>query len=258
MTIRAALPFAVQPPTPGTFSTLRRPQAVHRLDKPTSGLLLIAKTKPAMVHLSHQFRDRKVKKTYVALVNGIPQEPIEASITAAAALELGVDVDVKEEERWQLIDHALEEKHAVTVWRAVNYTKSLKAQDNHMTLVELKPKTGRYHQLRRHLSWVCNTPIVGDGDYDGGGPAMQLRERGLFLCSNRVTLEHPFYNDLGEDAAVIFERLSQQERDHLWLSPCRSKIMVTASIDLPEKFSSFMEHEDERFRRLHVDVSAME
>lgn len=49
MTVRAGLPFAVKPPRPGIFSTLRRPQPVHRLDKPTSGLLLIAKTKPAMV-----------------------------------------------------------------------------------------------------------------------------------------------------------------------------------------------------------------
>ena len=151
MTIRAALPFVVAPPKPGTMSTLRRPQPVHRLDKPTSGLLLIAKTKPAMVNLSTQFRDRKVKKTYTAVVNGIPLEPKETTITSQAAHSMGVDVDPNEEENWQLIDFPLDEKHAITVWRSLKYAKSLKGIDNYITMVELKPKTGRYHQLRRHM-----------------------------------------------------------------------------------------------------------
>lgn len=158
MTIRAALPFAVSPPKAGTVSTLRRPQPVHRLDKPTSGLLLVAKTKPAMVHLSSQFRDRKVKKTYVAIVNGIPPEPAESRITSEMAHSMGVDVDLDETMSWQYIDHTLDEKHAITIWRSLKYAKSLKASDNYVTLVELKPKTGRYHQLRRHMvstSMIC-------------------------------------------------------------------------------------------------------
>lgn len=151
MTVRAALPFTVRPPASGTYSTLRRPQPVHRLDKPTSGLLLIAKTKPAMVHLSHQFRDRKVKKTYVAVVNGIPDEPQETSISSLEAYAMGVDVDPSSKDQWQLIDYPLDEKSAVTIWRSLKYAKSLKAKQNYCTLVELKPKTGRYHQLRRHM-----------------------------------------------------------------------------------------------------------
>jgi 23S rRNA-/tRNA-specific pseudouridylate synthase len=167
MTVRSALPFVVTPPKIGTFSTLRRPQPVHRLDKPTSGILLVAKTKPAMIHLSMQFRDRLIKKTYVAIVNGIPPEPMETSISSQRAQELGVDVDVnvelemkidedKENDndkviQWQVIDYALDEKSSTTIWRALRYAKSLKANDNYVTLVELKPKTGRYHQLRRHM-----------------------------------------------------------------------------------------------------------
>lgn len=151
MTVRAGLPFALTPPQMGTYATLRRPQPVHRLDKPTSGLLLVAKTKPAMVHLSLQFRDRKVKKTYVAAVNGIPPEPKETAISSIGAYELGVDVDPNSSDKWQLIDHPLDEKSAVTIWRALRYSKSLKANENYLTLVELKPKTGRYHQLRRHM-----------------------------------------------------------------------------------------------------------
>jgi 23S rRNA-/tRNA-specific pseudouridylate synthase len=151
MTVRAALPFAVTPPKVGTYATLRRPQPVHRLDKPTSGLMIVAKTKPAMVHLSLQFRDRKVKKTYVALVNGIPQEPMDTMISGEAAYDLGVDVVPNNDDQWQIIDHSLDEKSAVTIWRSVRYAKSLKAKEEYVTLVELKPKTGRYHQLRRHM-----------------------------------------------------------------------------------------------------------
>jgi tRNA pseudouridine65 synthase/23S rRNA pseudouridine1911/1915/1917 synthase len=157
MTVRAALPFVVTPPKPGTYSTLRRPSPVHRLDKPTSGLLLIAKTKPAMVDLSRQFRDRIIKKTYVAVVNGIPFEPVETAISSEGAYDLGVDVDPGSKDTWQLIDHPLDEKSATTIWRSLKYAKSLKANENYVTLVELKPKSGRYHQLRRHMvSFVYN------------------------------------------------------------------------------------------------------
>ena len=248
MTIRAAIPFAVAPPKAGTYCTLRRPQPVHRLDKPTSGLLIIAKTKPAMVNLSYQFRDRKIKKTYTAIINGIPPEPVESKISAKEAHLLGVDVDPDESEEggWQLIDYELDEKSAVTIWKATNYSNSIDANDNVLTTVVLKPKTGKYHQLRRHLSLVCESPIVGDNVYDGGGAAMRLREEGLFLCSNKVTLEHPFYNNLKEDSTEIFNQLPEKDQEGLWLSP-DGKVMVTVSIETPEKFDSFVSKENERF-----------
>lgn len=174
MTVRAGLPFALTPPQMGTYATLRRPQPVHRLDKPTSGLLIVAKTKPAMVHLSLQFRDRKVKKTYSAVVNGIPPEPKESVISSISAHELGVDVDPNSSDKWQLIDEPLDEKSAVTIWRALRYSKSLKANQNYLTLVELKPKTGRFHQLRRHMvsvfmeRHVCSSIIRPDSLFSTG------------------------------------------------------------------------------------------
>jgi 23S rRNA-/tRNA-specific pseudouridylate synthase len=251
MTIRAAITFAVTPSKSGTYCTLRRPQPVHRLDKPTSGALIIAKTKPAMVNLSHQFRDRKIKKTYTAIVNGIPPEPLESKISSKEAHLLGVDVDpdTRSEDRWQVIDNELDEKNAVTVWMATKYSNSIDANDNVLTTVELKPKTGRFHQLRRHLSWVCRCPIVGDNEYDGGGPAMNLREEGLFLCSNKVTVEHPFYNGLKEDGKAILHRLPEKDQEGLWLSP-EGKVMVTATIEIPDKFNSFVSKENARFAKL--------
>lgn len=250
MTIRAALPFVVAPPKVGTISTLRRPQPVHRLDKPTSGLLLVAKTKPAMVNLSTQFRDRTVKKTYTAVVNGIPLEPKETAITSRAAHAMGVDVDPNGKEDWQLIDHPLDEKHAVTIWRSLQYAKSLKAVDNYVTLVELKPKTGRYHQLRRHMAWVCERPIIGDTEYDGGGSAMQLRGNGLFLCSNRVTLQHPYYNtSAGRVEFDMMKKAGQPLPDGLWIAD-DGIVMITAAIPIPEKFNNLLRREEDRFNLL--------
>lgn len=126
---------------------------VHRLDKPTSGLLLIAKTKPAMVHLTRQFTNRIIKKTYTAIVNGIPSEPLLSNISNENARKLGFDVNADENVEWQVIDNVMDEKNAVTIWRTMKSVKSLKANDGALTLVELKPKTGRYHQLRVSSSY---------------------------------------------------------------------------------------------------------
>lgn len=252
MTVRAALPFVLRPPKRGTLAIIRRPASVHRLDKPTSGLLLVAKTKPAMVDLSRQFRERTIKKTYVAILNGIPSEPSETSISTEDALKLGVDVDKDNKDcKWQVIDHSLDEKSALTIWKPLKYVKAIKANDNILTLVEMKPKTGRFHQLRRHMSWVKECPIVGDSTYDGGGDAMSLRGRGLFLCSNRVTLEHPYFNSV--EGRAEWDALPEKEKwagGLISLSEDGTTVEVHASIDLPNKFQSFLEKERKRYDEL--------
>ncbi|VEU44749.1 unnamed protein product [Pseudo-nitzschia multistriata] len=257
MTVRHALPFVLKPPKRGTAGIYLRPVGVHRLDKPTSGLLVVAKTKPALVNLSKQFEDRRVKKTYTAVVNGIPEEPIETSITSEEALNLGIDIgDGDQASKWQLIDHALDKKSAVTVWKPLNYTKSLKAKDTTLTLVELKPKTGRYHQLRRHMSWVRGCPLVGDVSYDGGGEATSLRGRGLFLCSNRIRLEHPYYNTI--EGRTEWEGLPEQQKwanGTLVLSEDGTTVEVHASIDLPNKFETFLATERRRYEKFGDDVA---
>jgi 23S rRNA-/tRNA-specific pseudouridylate synthase len=178
---------------------------------------------------------------------GIPTEASETAISSEAAYDMGVDVDPKDDELWQHIDFTLEEKSAVTMWKALRYAKSLHAKDGILTMVELKPKTGRYHQLRRHMAWVCDSPIIGDGEYDGGTEyTMRFRERGLFLCSNRISLEHPFYNS--KEGRPIWEALDQEEKygKNLWLSEV-DRVMVSASIELPEKFENLLAREEERF-----------
>ena len=108
---------------------LKRPQPVHRLDRPTSGLLVVAKTKSAAVHLSQQFEYRKARKTYTAIVNGIPV-PSENEQSPSS--------------EWNMINYDLEGKTAITQWRVLRTVKSLHGRDGQLTLVELKPKTGRY------------------------------------------------------------------------------------------------------------------
>jgi tRNA pseudouridine65 synthase/23S rRNA pseudouridine1911/1915/1917 synthase len=252
MSVKSALPFVVKAPKAQTFSVISRPIACHRLDRPTSGLLVVAKTKPAMVHVTQQFAERKVKKTYTAIVNGIPDEAAETTLTSKDAHQLGVDVNPDDESSWQVIDFTLDDKHAITAWRPLRYVKSLKARNGVLTLVELKPKTGRYHQLHRHMAWVCECPLVGDKAYDGGGDAMAFRERGLFLCSNRVIMEHPYYNtDVGRREWETLHNDVKFAGGMLSLSQ-EGIVTVTASIDLPSKFESFLAREEARYQRFEL------
>jgi 23S rRNA-/tRNA-specific pseudouridylate synthase len=252
MTVRAALPFVLQPPKRGVLSIIRRPASVHRLDKPTSGLLLVAKTKPAMVDLTRQFVERKIKKTYSAVLNGIPSEPVDTSLTSKQAFEMGADVDPSSDVKWQLIDSSLDEKSAVTLWRPVKYSSSLVAKDGTLTQVEMKLLTGRYHQLRRHFAWTKDCPLVGDKIYDGGGDAMKLRGRGLFLCSNKVLLDHPYYNTV--EGRTEWDMLNDDNDEkyaggRIYLDKTQDIVKVSCEIELPLKFTSLMEWEEDRVNK---------
>jgi hypothetical protein len=98
---------------------------------------------------------------------------------------------------------------------------------------------------------VAECPLVGDKTYDGGGDAMCLRERGLFLCSNSVVLEHPYYNS--EIGRKEFEGLGGVAKSEMKGVEQASDgtVMVRASVPLPKKFANFMEREQHRYKRLH-------
>jgi len=250
MTMRRALPFCLEPPQSGVWQALRRPASVHRLDKPTSGILVIAKTKPVLSHLSKQFHDRIVRKTYTAIVNGIPQEDDCLRINAQQAYDMGVDVDPMEDTKWNLIDYNLDDRQAVTIWRALRYVPSLYAHDNTLTLVELKPKTGRYHQLRRHMAWVCKRPLVGDAEYDKNTESAQkFRDRGLFLCSNKVMLQHPYYNT--EMGRQVLEDMDEESKQEILkqFPMVNSVVMVHGEIELPDKFENLLANEKQRHEK---------
>jgi len=132
-----------------------RPGIVHRLDKNTTGVMLVAKTDEAHWRLSLQFERRTVQKTYLAVVHGNPQldgDTIDAPIGVHPVVREKFAVMVKENK----IDIA---KSAVTHYEVAE-------RYPHYALVKLMPKTGRTHQLRVHMSYIGH-PIVGDTMYGG-------------------------------------------------------------------------------------------
>lgn len=86
-----------------------------------------------------------------AIVNGNIKEPKESSISSQEAVKLGICIGDGVESDWQLIDEEIEGQTAVTIWRTLKQWPLYNARMNTVSLVELKPKTGRYHQLRRHM-----------------------------------------------------------------------------------------------------------
>jgi len=180
--LQSILPFVLHPPdnmipknNPSSQCYLPRP--VHRLDRKTSGCVLVAKSKNAMRQFSHLFASRQVQKSYCAVTFGIPTVFDENNSTI---------IDGKE---YNVIDYPIDGKEAVTLWRIVQTATT--QEYGELTLLHCLPKTGRNHQIRRHLSYCLDAPIVGDNKYDGGGHvAKDSRKLGMFLCSNRIEFIH--------------------------------------------------------------------
>jgi hypothetical protein len=97
-------------------------------------------------------------------------------------------------------------------------------------------------------AWVRERSIVGDKEYDGGGDAWQLRGSGLFLCSSKVILEHPYFNspEGREEWDAIEDESVKYHGGMIRLSPDGKVVQIHASINLPEKFSSLQRREQQR------------
>lgn len=159
-----------------------RPRLVHRLDKDTTGVLLVAKHRDAAARLGKIFRTRSAAKTYWALVQGIPKPP-QGKIEAALVKAAGPDGD---RVRKSLPGEQKEAMHATTHYSVIDRVGQKAAW------VSLKPVTGRQHQLRAHMS-IIGHPIVGDDKYEGhiNLPAENMVNK-LHLHSRRLMLPHPF------------------------------------------------------------------
>lgn len=137
------------------------PRAVHRLDYPTSGLLLISKTNATTYHLTKFFEEKKIQKTYHAVTIGKMKDKGE-------------------------IEMLIDEKES---YSAYNILKSIPSEKyGFLNLVELNPKTGRRHQLRKHLHGIGN-PILGDKDYFIED--LISYGNGLYLHATSLEFTHP-------------------------------------------------------------------
>ena len=155
---------------------------VHRLDKDTSGVIVVAKDEQTHEALSNQFRDREVQKSYVALVHGNTREN-SGTIDRPLARD-----------RWHRtkMTVAANGRHALSLWK-------VRARYEKFTLLEVEIKTGRTHQIRVHLASI-NHPVVGDATYNEGRDntiadhvvknAIQKLNR-FFLHAEKLSFTHP-------------------------------------------------------------------
>lgn len=163
---------------------LQLPRPVHRLDRSTSGLLMVAKTATAAMKLGQQFEAKTVEKRYRAIVAG--------QIDAAGTITSPIDG-----------------RSAVSHYRCINDSPS--AKYGYLSRVDLFPETGRTHQLRIHMARTGNE-IIGDKLYGTKGTV--TRRQGLFLCAVAITFQHPVTEEtmtVTIDEPAKFQRYMQRE-----------------------------------------------
>ena len=167
-----------------------RPGIVHRLDKDTSGILIIAKNDNSHINLSEQIKNHEVQKTYIALVRG----NVKAN---EATIDMPIGRSLKDRKKMCVRKDG---KNAIT------HFKVLKRYGNY-TLLEVKIETGRTHQIRVHLSEIGN-PIIGDYTYSNGKNEFEIV--GQCLHSYNIKFRHPVTNnnmDLTAKLPEYFEKL---------------------------------------------------
>ncbi|UCD36936.1 MAG: RluA family pseudouridine synthase [Fidelibacterota bacterium] len=192
-----------------------RPGIVHRLDKNTSGVMVVARTEEAHVHLARQFERREVQKTYLALVWGTPPESgkVEANLVRDP------------HNRLLFRTSQAQGRAAITAFSSLEYF-------NGFTLLQVRPRTGRTHQIRVHLAY-SGYPIFNDRSYHGvrtaAGIAPDLREMvnqlrrtidRQALHASTLTFVHPasqemmtFEAPLADDFQAALGRLRQASSD---------------------------------------------
>ena len=162
----------------------QKPRLVHRLDRDTSGVLVVARTLPAAAALSESLRRRDARKIYWALTKGVPK-PHHGVIKLALVKEAGFGKHGRDEQMTAADDDAPEAKSATTYYAVMG------AAADEYAWVALRPVTGRTHQLRAHLAHL-GTPIVGDFKYGGEkAKGMGELEDRLHLHARSIDIAHP-------------------------------------------------------------------
>ncbi len=148
-----------------------RPGIVHRLDKDTSGLIIVAKNDKAHIGLSEQLKNKEIKKTYIALVRGNIQEN-------EATIQMPIGRSTKDRKKMAVTKKGKE---------AITHFKVLKRYGKY-TLLEVKIETGRTHQIRVHMAEIGH-PVVGDMVYSNG--KNEFGVEGQMLHAKQLEFKHP-------------------------------------------------------------------
>lgn len=177
-----------------------RPGLVHRLDKDTSGLIVLAKNERAHNWLQEQFRLRKVEKTYLALVDGRPPTP-------SGRVEASIGRDPSHRKKMAIVQPGKGRE-------AVSEYKTLESFKQH-TLLEFHPLTGRTHQIRLHCKFL-GCPIVGDSVYGKRTPSAGIERHFLHALRLKIVLpneEHPkvFEAELPDELKKVLEEVRRYE-----------------------------------------------
>lgn len=174
-----------------------RPGIVHRLDKDTSGLLIIAKNDKAHINMSNEIKNREVKKVYIALVRGIVAEN-------EATINMPIGRSNKDRKKMAVVKNGKE---------AITHFKVIKRFDKY-TLLEVKIDTGRTHQIRVHLSEIGH-PVVGDEIYSNG--KNEFGVHGQLLHAKSLDFKHPITGkdmhleaELPEEFKNILKKLEEE------------------------------------------------
>lgn len=177
-----------------------RPGIVHRLDRDTSGLLVVAKTEAALENLSDQFRDRTVFKSYVALVHGRVKDD-------SGKIDQPLARDPANRTRMAVVRGG---RSALSLFH-------VRQHFDRFTLLDVELKTGRTHQIRVHLAWLKH-PVVADETYGGGrdntiqDARLRAHVRNLgrhFLHAEKLAFTHPKTGERVEFTSPLPPELSE-------------------------------------------------
>ena len=197
--------FVIEQSAVSTQQSESRIGIVHRLDKDTSGLIVVAKTDEIHEALSEQFRERQVYKSYVALVHGSPDQN-------TGIIEAPIGRNKHNRLRMKVATHG---RSALSLWK-------VRKKYEKFTLIDVEIKTGRTHQIRVHTAYI-NHPVVGDEIYNEGRDKTvadtdirnAIRSLGrFFLHAERLSFTHPktgerleFKQDLPDELTGFLARL---------------------------------------------------
>jgi 23S rRNA pseudouridine955/2504/2580 synthase len=179
-----------------------RPRLVHRLDRDTSGVLVIAKRRSVAAKLGRAFQTRSVRKIYWALLHGVPRPP-QGTVEAALVKASGPEGDRVRKARAGEQDIA---QSAVTHYAVVDRA------GQQVAFVSLKPVTGRQHQLRAHMA-ILGHPILGDEKYHGDKDLPEGIPNKLHLHARRISFPHPSGEGMVDVTAPLPEHMTRTFAD---------------------------------------------